>query len=349
MTRSKQCNYKLKCINDDFQVTEVPLMPTLTLKRPRRFTYIWIQKTGFTTFDIIEQIKDFFKLSFSDVSSQGLKDEDAITEQLISIKKIIKNDDIIAFNKKSKSKKNFCHIKHIVGYGNEAVKKRMLHGNSFRIVIRNLDKTISNTFLSYISSQRHYYFINYYDNQRFGMPSGPYNTHLIGRAIVENKWKDAYKHLKNSNNSLPKITTKLESTSDFKEIFRLLNPRKVSFFVSAYNSFLWNSHASSVVRKYTKSKKHIFENVGYLYIPTASSFLCPNICEVDGYEFLAKNFTIALKKNSRNLVVATTIYADDLEKDGLHKGRWKLTLSFFLPTGSYATMIVKQIFLRLSK
>ena len=35
------------------------------------------------------------------------------------------------------------------------------------------------------SIHRHHHFINYYDSQRFGMHGGPYNTHLIGEAIVK--------------------------------------------------------------------------------------------------------------------------------------------------------------------
>lgn len=85
---NRSINYKLKCINEDFQVTEVPLMPCLMLKKPYEFTYIWLQKSGFTTFEVLEQIQDFFKLTSDNVCHQGLKDEDAITEQLISIKKI---------------------------------------------------------------------------------------------------------------------------------------------------------------------------------------------------------------------------------------------------------------------
>ncbi len=148
-------HYKLKYANEDFQVSEVSLMPNLTSQKPHRFTYIWVQKSGFTTFDILEQLKSFLNLSFEDVASQGLKDEDAITEQLISVKKIIKDKDVTDFNKKYKSRKKFVIIKHIVGYGNEAIKERMLHGNSFRIVVRNLDNTIAENLLSYISNHRH--------------------------------------------------------------------------------------------------------------------------------------------------------------------------------------------------
>ena len=55
-------DYKIKCVNKDFQVTEVSLMPNLTLKKPYKFTYIWLQKSGFTTFEALEQIKTFLNL-----------------------------------------------------------------------------------------------------------------------------------------------------------------------------------------------------------------------------------------------------------------------------------------------
>lgn len=134
---------------------------------------------------------------------------------------------------------------------------------------------------------------------------------------------------------------------DYKEVFKTINPKKVSFFVSSYNSFLWNDKTSLLIKENTKSKGHQFENVGHLYLPTTSSFQCPHICKASGFEFVKEKFTAKQKINSRNVVVATTIYTHDLENDELHKGKKKLTISFFLPTGSYATMVIKQIFLRL--
>ncbi len=340
-------DYKLKCINEDFQVMEVPLMPHLTLKKPYEFTYIWLQKSGFTTFDVLDHIKIFFKLKFDDVASQGLKDEDAITEQLISVKKILSKKDIAAFNIKYGAGNKYSRIKHSIGYGKEPIKERMLHGNSFRIVVRNLESKIANNLLTYLSAHRHHHFINYYDSQRFGMPGGPYNTHLIGEAIVKKDWKGAYVHIKITNNIPPDLLTKLENAFDYKEVFKTINPKKVSFFVSSYNSFLWNTQASLIVKKYTKSKCHSFENVGRLHLPVDYLFQCPHICEVKGYEFMTEKFSIQPKTNERNLIVATTMYAHNLEKDKLHKNKKKITLSFFLPTGSYATMIIKQIFLKL--
>ncbi|MBU0999130.1 tRNA pseudouridine(13) synthase TruD [Patescibacteria group bacterium] len=340
-------NYKLKCINEDFQVTEVSLMPSFVLSGPRKFTYIWLQKSGFTTFEVLEQIKVFFKLSFEDVSCQGLKDEEAITEQLISVKKILSEKDIKAFNKKHTFKNKFAKIKYIVGYGEKPIKERALHGNAFKIVVRNLNSTFADNLLNYIHDHKQLYFINYYDNQRFGMPGGPHNTHLIGKSIMKNNWKQAYDQLKITNNITQEVGLKTNEVSDFKKVFASMNPKKVSFFVSAYNSFLWNAEASLVIKKHTKSKICLFENVGKLYLPTDYLFQCPHICEAGGYELIAENLSVQSKPNKRNLLVATNMYAHDLEPDELYKNKKKITLSFYLPTGSYATMIVKQLFLKL--
>ncbi len=340
-------SYKLKCINEDFQVTEVSLMPSFVLKGPRKFTYIWLQKSGFTTFEVLEQIKDFFELSFEDVCCQGLKDEEAITEQLISVKKILNEKKIKAFNKKSTFKNKFSKIKYIMGYGEKPLKERALHGNAFKIVVRNINSALADNLLNYINNHKQLYFINYYDNQRFGMPGGPYNTHLIGKAIVKNNWKQAYEQLKITNNITQNVKLKTKNITDYKKVFKSINPQKVSFFVSAYNSFLWNAQASLVVKKCTQSKNYLFENVGQLHLPTDYLFQCPYIYEAGGHELITENFSVQSKANKRNLLVATNVYAHDLEPDELHKNKKKITLSFYLPTGSYATMIVKQLFLKL--
>lgn len=340
-------NYKLKCINEDFQVTGVSLMPSFSPKNSGKFTYIWLQKSGFTTFEALEQIKVFFKLSFEDVCSQGLKDEEAITEQLLSVKKALNEKDIKAFNKKHTFKNKFSKVKYIMGYGEKPIKERALHGNAFKIIVRNLNSKLADSLLDYIHNHKQLYFINYYDNQRFGMPGGPYNTHLIGKSIVKNNWKQAYEQLKITNNITEKIGSKIKNISDFKKVFESMNPKKVSFFVSAYNSFLWNAQASLVIKKHTKSRNCLFKNVGRLYLPTDYLFQCPHICEAGGYELIAENFSVQPKPNKRNLLVATNMYAHDLESDELHKNKKKIILSFFLPTGSYATMIVKQLFLSL--
>ena len=170
--------------------------------------------------------QDFFKLNFEDVANQGLKDEDAITEQLISIKKILSDKDVEAFDRKYAVGNKYFRIKHIVGYGKEPIKERLLHGNLFRIVIRNMESGVANNLLAYLSINRHHHFINYYDSQRFGMPGGPYNTHLIGEAIVKKDWRKAFDHMKITNNISPDFLTKLENDFDYKGFFKTISHKK---------------------------------------------------------------------------------------------------------------------------
>jgi len=338
-------SYKIKCKNEDFKVVEVPLLPHDMDSKPSTYGYIWLEKSGFTTFEAQEALKNFFKLKFEDINSQGLKDEQAITQQLVSIKTTIRHGHIASFNKKHRQENSYIKICHVLGHGKHPVIERMLHGNSFKITIRNLSGKIADKLFKFCTAQRHYSFINYYDSQRFGMPGGPYNTHLIGGAIVKNDWLLAYKYIKKTKDFREDFQNGKELSP--KDFFKLLNPKKMSFFVSAYSSFLWNNKASALIFKKNKVKKYFILNVGDLHLPIENNFNCPHFCIAGGYEFIVKDFMAAKKENFRNLLVSTNLYVKDPEPDELRADKQKMVISFFLPTGSYATMLIKQIFLNL--
>ncbi|MCX6715998.1 MAG: tRNA pseudouridine(13) synthase TruD, partial [Candidatus Taylorbacteria bacterium] len=186
--------YKLKARNEDFEVTEVPLLPRFLEKGS--FTYVWLKKSGFYTFDALEAIGEHFELFYEDMAAEGLKDEDGITSQIISIKKSLKQTDMSAFNKKHSNKaSSYILMERIMGYGDAPVAEKMLHGNSFNLVVRNLKDDVAARIEEFCKKNKFVTFVNYYDSQRFGLPGGPYNTHLIGKAIVEEDWKEAYEQL----------------------------------------------------------------------------------------------------------------------------------------------------------
>ncbi|MBU4511813.1 tRNA pseudouridine(13) synthase TruD, partial [Patescibacteria group bacterium] len=181
-------SYKLKSKVEDFLVNEVSLWPDLCPREFSQFTYIRVKKVGMTTFEALDKIRQFFRLGYSDVSKQGLKDEDAITYQLIAVKSILLAEDISRFNRKFAVSCPLLKIVDLFGYGKEPLKSRLLHGNVFKVTIRNLDKSAVNLLYNFCFKNRFFTFINYYDSQRFGVAGGHYNTHLIGKAIVENDW-----------------------------------------------------------------------------------------------------------------------------------------------------------------
>ena len=180
------------------------------------------------------------------------------------------------------------------------------------------------------------------------MRGGPYNTHLIGKEIVEETWPQAYKHIKSTKNEF-EVKGRANNPEHLKESFRCMHGKKLAFFVSSYSSHLWNNSVSCMVKIATNSRSHHFENVGKLHVPIDHYFECPYVCVAEGYDFAPDHFKAMPKENSRSAVVHTTIYAGAVEADELHRNKKKVALSFFLPSGSYATMLIRQIFLRLSK
>ena len=331
--------YKLKVKNEDFEVTEVPLIPHLLKNGP--YTYIWLKKSGFSTFDAQDKLKDFFKLRHEDINAEGLKDEDGITSQIISIKKVLTNGHLKLFNKKHSGKIGYIFLERIMGYGKVPVAEKMLHGNSFNITVRNLKHEAALKIEKYCKKNKFFCFINYYDSQRFGIPGGKHNTHLIGKAITENDWEEAYRQFKISKNTgLPKNS--ITKREDPGEILRSLNPKKLSFFVSSHDSYHWNQELSFKLEKTCKGVRHVFKNVGNLFVPEGNTFTAINIFSCKGNK-LEKDLSVSVKDNTRSAFITTAIYVLGIEDDDIHKNREKIKLTFFLPTGGYATMCIRQL------
>ncbi len=343
-------DYKIKQKEEDFIVNEVSLQPDLYNYKESDFSYLWIEKRGITTFDALDEISKALNLNNDDISAQGLKDEDGLTYQLISIHKIIFLKDCQTLNKKFSFNDYKLRIKKIEGYGKTPLIPRLLHGNNFKLIIRNFKKTTAKSFYNYCHKNRFISFINYYDSQRFGIASGPYNTHLIGRAIVDKDWVGAFKEFKKShNNELKSIKTSMKiSSTNCKKFFKKINFSKLSFFVSSYNSHLWNKGASNYIKKKINTHNCNFPEVGFLSLPKKDIFELPNLFTVNGYDVNKKTYKILEKHFTRNFFVTTTVFSSVIQKDELNKNKYRIQVSFFLPTGCYATMLIKQIFTRLN-
>jgi tRNA pseudouridine13 synthase len=345
-------NYKIKQKKEDFIVDEISLQPDFCDHEKSDFSYLWIEKRGMTTFDALDEIKKEYNLSHEDVAAQGLKDEDGVTSQMISIKKILFQNDVNLFNEKFNSDDYKLQIKNIVGHGIESLKPRFLHGNNFKLVIRNLDEETAKSFYGNCRDNRFNSFINYYDNQRFGIVGGPYNTHLIGKAIVDNDWVSAFREFERSKNTeIESIEKPAELNSHHcRNYFRKINFSKLAFFVSSYNSHLWNKSVGDyLTREEIEKHNHDFHKVGLLPLPKEHIFKLPNLFTVDAHDINKETFEVSPKPQTRNLIVTTTVYPIKIEQDELNDNKHCVQVSFFLPTGCYATMLIKQIFLKINR
>lgn len=171
---------------EDFYVEEIPdLIPTG--EGPN--VWIWIEKIGRTTLDVVLDIARDLHIDRKRMGFAGMKDKKARTRQWICIS----NMD---------SEEQFEQVKALSGQiyktdflkvirGRKKLRMGQLKGNKFRILIRDIDDVEKSAEIaSDILKQLEVTGVpNYFGWQRFGKPRT--NTHLVGEALVENDLKKA--------------------------------------------------------------------------------------------------------------------------------------------------------------
>src|SRR2546430_14402554 len=123
-------------------------------------------KCGLSTMEAVEELSKIFECDETQIRYAGLKDDDAITAQLISFQKISleKLKTISILNKFSHFfLKNFKACKNIVGNGE-------LNGNKFTILVRTGKDFNPDTFIRRLAKFKKSGFYNFYHLQRFGLP-----------------------------------------------------------------------------------------------------------------------------------------------------------------------------------
>lgn len=324
----------IKQKNSDFIVREVPCLPKIFHEpKGHDYTILLVEKSGYTTFEIIDSLSRQLSLGRDTINCLGLKDEDGVTQQSISVRKTLADADIKKLGWNGAPNEKFvCY--EIQGYSDTPLIEKKLHGNIFQILVRGLTADQAIKLQHSIKDKQLHVFLNYYDQQRFGLPDGPFFTHLIGEALVSKRYDQAADLYKKSGNYQIDGFNEEDINED---IFTKINPKKVDFFVSAYTSFLWNAALADIMPK-TKSTVSIF---GGYQLPSYSDVRIPVNLQISGYEF--KDKEVQPYSKSRQSSVCTNIYVGKPIKDDINTDKFALKLEFFLPTGCYATMAVKQL------
>jgi len=295
--------YHIKQIPEDFIVKEI-----MDLKlEPGRYSYYLLKKKSYNTIDAIRVIAKNFRINRKFINFAGTKDRNAITEQYISI---------------SRGPKKDLHLKDIdvkfLGTGTERLNLGTLEGNEFTIVIRNI-KTKPKPIKE---------ILNLFDAQRFGSKQ---NNHIIGKAIVKKEFAEAVKLI--DDEQLSEHLNK--HPNDYIGALKKLPKQILRLYVHAYQSYLWNQmakdsieHSIPLIGFETTEDVEILQNEGISKI----DFLIRQIPEISS-EGAYRNRTTKVN----NLKVS------ELEPDELNSGMNKVTVSFSLQKGSYATQVIKQM------
>ncbi|MBN2603412.1 MAG: tRNA pseudouridine(13) synthase TruD [Candidatus Thermoplasmatota archaeon] len=272
LTHSEGIGGKLRSTPQDFCVKEIFNYPKEF--KDGKFTIAEITAVNWETNLLIREISQRLRISRNRIGFAGTKDKRAITTQLMSFYNIdkdklrsIKINDLII--------KNVYSSEHPIKIGD-------LNGNSFDIVIRNLDdgkieEKIEETF----EIIKHYCGVpNFFGIQRFGVIRPI--THLVGKHIVFNDFENAVmtyiaNPLRGEGENSYKLRKRLEETRNFSEAFRnypqhltfekaMLNklvkdnedyvgallelPKNLlTMFIYAYQSYLFNKILSIRMKK----------------------------------------------------------------------------------------------------
>ena len=183
---------------EDFYVEEIPeVIPDG--EGPN--IYIWIEKLGRTTLDVLLDIARDLHIDRKRMGFAGMKDKKAITRQWICIANM---DSEEQFNQVKALEGTIHNTEFLkVVRGRKKLRMGQLKGNKFRILVKDIDgmdsedaeerrlaiedaalradailKTLEKTGVP-----------NYFGWQRFGKPRT--NTHLVGEALIQNDLKEA--------------------------------------------------------------------------------------------------------------------------------------------------------------
>jgi len=302
-----------------------------------------MQKRGFTTFQAIEYIAQYFNIEEKEIQYCGLKDEDAITTQTISISCSYLHvlDGLARFNGCFVGDENYIEVK-FMGYSNTDLNIGDLEGNIFTLTVRNLhaDKAAE---LIKMKKQR-LYVPNYFDKQRFGVKGKSKNTHKIGQYVLEKDFKRALEEV--IAVQLPETEQALQFHNAPESFFNSLDKRKLSFYKNSYASLLFNNDLKNIINSNLHSVSVTDESIEFIMPQNAHDLIKivdknPLISRIS---YVVKDDEIVEKNSKRHTVINTLIRFQEVFDDIYYPGKQAIRLSFFLESGCYATMVMKQLF-----
>jgi len=334
--------YKLKQIIEDFVVIEIPAVKT---EPHGRYLYVWIKKKGANTLDVVKELARQLRLKEKDIGFAGSKDKHAVTEQLLSI--IGEKKEIVELIKIEDASIDFY------GYGNQPISLGDLQGNRFEIAIRNLDDE---------KVDQIHFLENYFDEQRFSL----HNVE-IGRYLLKKEFAKAVSLIDEA-----KVKRCLEQKpTDYVRALKVLPNRLLRMYVNAYQSYIWNRTVAMYLEKKGKVLKKVTYSEGELvFVSNAADFKNLKIPLIGfGYEdvddkgiqdiideimneenlsyadFIIKQIPeLTLEGELRNVFIEVKdLKIGKKEEDELNAGKKKVKVSFTLPKGCYATMVIKRI------
>ncbi|MFA6461004.1 MAG: tRNA pseudouridine(13) synthase TruD [Candidatus Woesearchaeota archaeon] len=337
--------YTLKQLPEDFVVKEVSNIP---VKDNGKYLYFKLSKREENTLGAIKKLSQTLRLPEKNFGVAGNKDKKAVTEQICSVFGTTKERLL-------QVKLDTLTLKFL-GYGDVPICLGDLEGNQFTIVVRNLEPKTKITSLHYCP--------NYFDEQRFS----EHNVE-IGRSLVKKDFKKAAELVDDYHGR----DWLQEHPQDYVGALKKVTMRLLRMYVNAYQSYLWNETLVEYLKHNCKKVHEVDYSEGKLvFVDDADKFKDLKIpivgfggddlikdeeskSIIEGIlrkekitysDFIIKQIPeLTLEGEERaGFVEVKDLKIGKLEQDELNSGKQKVTLTFTLGKGSYATMCVRNLF-----
>lgn len=295
---------------DEFIVEEV-----IDLKRGNgKYLYIELKKQNWNTIDAVKAIAERLRIDKKNIGYAGLKDRNAITTQYISIYEI------------SKEKIESLKIKDIslkpLFYGDKEIRLGDLIGNKFKIKIDFKPAKID-------------FCENYFGEQRFGE-----NNFEIGLALLKEDFTKA----------LDLIVIEY-SDKDYLKYLRRIDRKLFSLYINSVQSYFWNKVVAEYLKKNYKKYSgdelvfvdKIKKKVSIPLIGFDAEFKDKTIEKLyfellEKYDLRLENFITRKIPEIMPVSLEREVFVN--VKNFKYSNNW---ISFELPKGSYATIVLKKL------
>ena len=327
--------YKIKETPEDFVVEE---LIKLELDDEGQYAYFWLNKKGYTTMKVLENISRFLKKKLRDIGFAGNKDKQAVTRQAISIKDPsarLSEGNFESFNSKDLNLES-------AGRGKKPISLGDLEGNRFTIFVRECKK----------EPREIKQFVNYFDEQRFSST----NTE-VGKAILKKDFKKACSLI----DSKYVVEHLAKKPNDFVGAMKRLPLKTRLLYIHSYQSWLWNSVVGEYLQcKYNDTVKHKYSLGELVFVKSGlKSIKVPiigfgsqipddeigkiikRLMETEGItqrDFVIQSMPELSAEGGERDISAEISNLEIKKIDDL-----TYKIRFSLPKGCYATMAVKQM------
>jgi len=333
-------NFVFNKNSNNFFVEEIPLYP---FAHTGEWLMLKVRKKNITTPEMIKRIAKFLNISKNLIGYAGLKDKDALTIQWISIPRKYRKEINQFKDREIKILEQDLHRNKLkIGH---------LKGNKFFVRFKKVTPSTAKILFSLIKDVKKYGIPNFFGEQRFGKYG---NNFEEGKKII-----DGEKFVKNKR--LNKLLISAYQSKLFNEWLK--ERIKLSFLFELNEKELLNLGYEKEFIKFIKNQKHPFKllpgdvmthypfgRLFYLENDESERFLKKEI-SITGLlpgkkAMRAKDIAREIEEKFDELIPANGdrriawIFPEIIEKSYNKDKAW-FEMSFILPKGSYATVLVK--------